>query len=254
MAPYPLRRRPGARLAFNKSLREVSFEAAAELDEQMDDYERIRLMYVGATRARDHLVVSMHRKERGDAVRPPPAELLASVGAHEVGAPVHFELDARLTVRSTPPASVSPPPNFETWIAGLRQAQQSTRKVGAITASGLEGTDPEIVLAEADAGLAKGPRDIELPPWSKGRYGSAVGRAVHGALQIIDLASGDGLEQAVRAQAIAEAITDLEDVVTRLVESALDSEIVQRAAPRRHWRGGLSRGSRSRWGPGRRHH
>ena len=223
-------------VAFNKSLREVSFEAAAELDEQMDDYERIRLMYVGATRARDHLVVSMHRKERGDAARPTPAELLASVGAHEVGAPDHFELDARKTVRSTPPASVSPPPTFDTWIAGLRRARQSSRKLGAITASGLEGTDPEVMLAEADAGLAKGPRDIELPPWSKGRYGSAVGRAVHGALQVINLATGDGLGQAVRAQVLAEAITDLEDVVTRLVESALASEIVQRAAARRHWR------------------
>lgn len=223
-------------VAFNKSLREVSFEAAAELDEQMDDYERIRLMYVGATRARDHLVVSMHRKERGDAARPTPAELMASVGAHEVGAPVHFELDATMTVGSTPPASVSPPPTFDTWIAGLRHARQSSRKLGAITASGLEGTDPEVVLAEADAGLAKGPRDIELPPWSKGRYGSAVGRAVHGALQVINLATGDGLGQAVRAQVLAEAITDLEDVVTRLVESALASEIVQRAAARRHWR------------------
>ena len=34
-----------------------------------------------------------------------------------------------------------------------------------------------------DPGLAKGPRDLELPPWNKGRYGTALGRAVHAVLQ-----------------------------------------------------------------------
>ena len=40
------------------------------LDEQMDDEERRRLLYVAATRARDHLVVSLHRADRdGDRDR-----------------------------------------------------------------------------------------------------------------------------------------------------------------------------------------
>jgi len=54
---------------------------------------------------------------------------------------------------------------------------------------------------EPDPGLEKRPRDLDLPPWLKGRYGTAVGRAVHGVLQTIDLATGAGLEEALSASA-----------------------------------------------------
>ena len=225
----------GYTVSFAKSLREVSFEEAAELDEQMDDYERIRLMYVAATRARDHLVVSMHRTAR-NAERLTPAELLASAAAQEIACAEHFAWEGESTPIDAPSTPVAPPPDFDMWLAGITSARQSSRLPGAITASGLEGTEPAVVLAEADAGLAKGPRDLELPPWSKGRYGSAVGRAVHAVLQVIDLVTGAGLEQAVRAQVAAEAILDHEEVVTQLVLAALASEVVQRAAVRRHWR------------------
>ena len=71
--------------------------------------------------------------------------------------------------------------------------------------------------ADVDPGLQKRPRDLDLPPWLKGRYGTAVGRAVHGVLQTIDLATGDGLDDAVAAQCQAEAVPDRADDVRRLV-------------------------------------
>ena len=79
-------------------------------------------------------------------------------------------------------------------------------------------------------GLQKRPRDLDLPPWLKGRYGTAVGRAVHGVLQTIDLATGDGLDDAVAAQCQAEAVPDRADDVRRLVQDALGSPSVQAAA------------------------
>ena len=44
------------------------FERYAPIDEQMDFHEKLRLLYVAMTRARDHLVVSVHRpaKAPGD--------------------------------------------------------------------------------------------------------------------------------------------------------------------------------------------
>ena len=44
------------------------FERYAPIDEQMDFHEKLRLLYVAMTRARDHLVVSVHRaaREPGD--------------------------------------------------------------------------------------------------------------------------------------------------------------------------------------------
>ncbi len=89
---------------------------------------------------------------------------------------------------------------------------------------------------EPDPGLQKRPRDIDLPPWLKGRYGTSVGRAVHGVLQTIDLATGAGLDEAVAAQCEAEAVPGRADDVRRLVLAALDSPSVREAAASPHWR------------------
>ena len=86
------------------------------------------------------------------------------------------------------------------------------------------------------AGLQKRPRDLDLPPWLKGRYGTAVGRAVHGVLQTIDLATGEGLDAAVASQCEAEAIPDRRSDVTLLVRQALESSTVRAAAADPHWR------------------
>jgi RecB family exonuclease len=90
--------------------------------------------------------------------------------------------------------------------------------------------------APDDPGLAKDARDLELPPWNKGRYGTAVGRAVHGVLQSVDLATGAGLAEAVAAQVLAEGVVEHTDVVVALARSALSSDVVRRAASRPHWR------------------
>lgn len=87
-----------------------------------------------------------------------------------------------------------------------------------------------------DPGLTKDARDLELPPWNKGRYSTAVGRAVHGVLQSVDLATVEGLDDAVAAQTLAEGVTEHADVVAALAPSAMGSDVVQRAAARPHWR------------------
>jgi len=51
--------------AVDQGLQTNDFEAALPVDEQMDANERIRLLYVATTRARDHLVVSLHRTTSG---------------------------------------------------------------------------------------------------------------------------------------------------------------------------------------------
>ncbi len=95
---------------------------------------------------------------------------------------------------------------------------------------------PEPAPDEVDPGLQKRPRDLDLPPWLKGRYGTAVGRAVHGVLQTIDLATGGGLSDAVAAQCQAEAVPERADDVRRLVEDALASPVIVEAAAADHWR------------------
>jgi ATP-dependent exoDNAse (exonuclease V) beta subunit len=76
------------------------------------------------------------------------------------------------------------------------------------------------------------------PPnaWQRGRYGTAIGRAVHGVLQSVDLATGSGLSTACAAQAAAEGVLGSEQAIEALCRSALDSDIVQHAAQQPHWR------------------
>ena len=224
-------------VSLRTDLRDPSFESMAAIDEQMGELERTRLLYVAATRARDHLVVSLHRTPRDNPDQFTPAELIESVGGATITSPFLFTREPDAEPRPPVPEAADPPPDYNDWLSGIRTAQANSRLKRALTASGLEGTEPEVVMAEADeAGAAKGPRDLELPPWTKGRYGSAVGRAVHGVLQVVDLKSGAGLEDAVRAQVIAEGIVELEDVVSELAHSAVASELVKRAAQRQHWR------------------
>jgi ATP-dependent exoDNAse (exonuclease V) beta subunit len=160
------------------------------------------------------------------------------------------------------PVTVFPPPDYDTWLDGVRRSAAASRHHPAYSASGLEGTDPDAegplpdvegplpdVAVRADvaitvtrtdddvaSGTAKGGRDVELPAWSKGRYGSAIGRAVHGVLQVVDLTAHDDLEDAVSAQCVAEGVVQFAPLVTSLVRSVLGSEVVRRAAAREHWR------------------
>ena len=252
----------GYAVSLSKDLQTGDFQEQLPLDEQMSSYERLRLMYVAATRARDHLVVSLHRSGTSDT----SARNLARAGAAAAGAvslPPAAAGQAPTRLRSTEPASVvSPPPDLNAWLARVRRSAEASRRHPAFSASGLEGTDPDaegslpdvegplpditltrdVAIAvtrtddEVASGTAKGGRDVELPAWSKGRYGSAVGRAVHGVLQVVDLASGEGLEDAVAAQCLAEGVLPFAPLVSVLARSALGSEVVKRAAARDHWR------------------
>jgi ATP-dependent exoDNAse (exonuclease V) beta subunit len=226
----------GYAVKLKSSVQTEDFDLVQPVDEQMDDYERRRLLYVAATRARDHLVISLHRS--GSRRHSSNAELFASAGAATAADPVLFAGPA--ITASAEPAShteqVRPPVNRAEWEARMTDARQASRRRSAQSASGLEGTGPDVALQGSDPGAAKAPRDVELPPWSKGRYGTAIGRATHGVLQVVDLATGAGLDAAVSSQCLAEGVVEYADVVTALVRSALSSEVVQRAAAREHWR------------------
>ncbi len=135
----------------------------------------------------------------------------------------------RTDVGGPSPAAVPPPPPVET---GSGQLALDFTAVAV---------DHELDRAPDgdDAGLHKRPGDLDRPPWLKGRYGTAVGRAVHGVLQTVPLASAPDDPQvaaAVTAQAAAEAVSDREAVVAQLVHAALGSPSVREAAAAPHWR------------------
>ena len=88
----------------------------------------------------------------------------------------------------------------------------------------------------ADFGLNKPVRNLDLPPWLKGRFGSAFGRAVHGVLQVVNLATGEGLHEAAVAQAAAEGVNNRQLNVERVARAAIRSQVAQEASATEHWR------------------
>ena len=68
----------GYALKLTGTVQTNDFKDAQPVDEQMDAYERRRLLYVATTRARDHLVVSVHRAQgKGSSTN---AQLIAEAG------------------------------------------------------------------------------------------------------------------------------------------------------------------------------
>jgi ATP-dependent helicase/nuclease subunit A len=91
--------------------------------------------------------------------------------------------------------------------------------------------------AADDPNLQKDAPVEEIPPWRRGRAGTALGRAVHAVLQSIDLATGAGVEGAARAQAAAEGIAERAHEVARVVKAALEVPSVREAVDGgRYWR------------------
>jgi ATP-dependent helicase/nuclease subunit A len=270
------------------------WEASLPLDEQMALDERIRLLYVAATRARDHLVVSLFRKDRsaagegpakmtnaelivdalGDRVADLPSEEPENLsreraeavadGAGAVGArgagrggfetvsgvvPSLAEWEAEMSrarAVSGRPTTVAATalgedgradPGTDDALDPLSPAEPSTPTPATPAGSAPpDGEDEAPVPPGADPGLQKRPRDLDLPPWLKGRYGTSVGRAVHAVLQTVDLAGGQDIGPHVAAQCEAEGVAGEFETVRDRVASALSSSLVCEAAHRPHWR------------------
>jgi len=112
----------------------------------------------------------------------------------------------------------------------VRSATSATGLAVALSAAG----DDD---ATADPGLAKEGVDLDQPPWQRGRYGTAVGRAVHAVLQDADLVTGADIDVLAAAQCASEGIFGLEPRVAALCRSALTAPIVATAAGgAEHWR------------------
>src|SRR5690606_22909410 len=124
------------------------------IDEQMGYDERVRLLYVATTRAKDHLVVSLHRKARAGepaAVNRTNAEILmAGMGA----AVDHLPDLSGLARQLEADAATTPdrPPPFEAWEAARTEALRRAARPGAVAATAL--TDEGAPDAGIDAAFA----------------------------------------------------------------------------------------------------
>jgi ATP-dependent helicase/nuclease subunit A len=218
------------------------FEAFKPLDEQMSDAERRRLLYVACTRAVDHLVVSLHRKPEATADGTSGATsstVLAEAGAAGHGAVAFAAAAGAAGVLDRPIAEALELPwaDPREWQAERQRTIQRASVATATSATRLVQSWTPAPDATVDPGLAKDAVDLDLPPWQRGRYGTAIGRAVHAVLQDADLVAGSDIDRMAAAQCAAEGIFGFEERVAGLARSALSAPIVARAAAGAdHWR------------------
>jgi ATP-dependent helicase/nuclease subunit A len=190
------------------------------LEDQHVEAEFIRLLYVAATRARDHLVVSLFHtdKERKAAAR----QLIDAGACVDV---VELEIpEAPERELLAPLAGLDVEP-FRDGEAGFMAARADllgrAHQQRFVSATSLR--------AETEADDAAERRD-ETEPWARGRGATRLGRAVHAAIQSLPLDADAKLVAAhARAQAVAEAIPHRSAEVERLVSRALHSDAAARA-------------------------
>lgn len=237
-------RRPGIAVLWNdEDLPEVrvrstaatlGFAATSTVESEMDAHEKQRLLYVGLTRARDHLVVSAHHK--------------ASQADGSFGGIVWNKVDSvDLWRRFEPgdgPSAVAPVAQAipfplddrERWErdrAALAASAETPRVVSAtgVATAALRESARADVAAEPDLDDdgADQTDDNVVRSRRRGRAGSSIGSATHAVLQMIDLADPTDLDLHVKQQCAVEAIPEHEGVVALLARSALASDAVQLA-------------------------
>jgi len=193
------------------------YEDVQEREKLAEEAEDIRLMYVAATRAKDHLVISLfHTGRSSDS----PAAVIDRLGSekpelwHEIA--LHPIQDISEPVTNTEDKKVDTRADREVWLDHRHKVLQRASK-------------PATVAVTAIANIAKEEAEKGEVYYRRGRGGTNLGRAVHSVLQSVDLATAIGLEHISKAQAEAEGIPGRWQEVVELAKKGIESSIVRRA-------------------------
>ncbi|MFW5698071.1 MAG: UvrD-helicase domain-containing protein, partial [Fimbriimonadaceae bacterium] len=205
------------RLSGTQAVETAGFEAQKETEKRLDRAERIRLLYVAATRARDHLLVSCFRQG----------------GNGECDGELLFQQSPATLQRRFMPVSVralEKPDRARSASLDSEEVFNSNREAAVRQAT----PAPRVAATSLGRLGDQGPEPAHTTSTDAAR-GAGFGRAVHAVLQTVDLQNPElRLAEAVRVQASAEQQDerDLEESVRK----ALAMPSVRRAAARPHYK------------------
>ncbi|MDA1279620.1 MAG: UvrD-helicase domain-containing protein [Chloroflexi bacterium] len=211
------------------------YEKIAASEKDADEAELVRLAYVGATRSREHLVVSVHRSATDRST------LAAKIGGFA-------EQNRKLWQPFAPgPDDVVRPSsedsiglqknekysfdNREDWIRELNDVIRAARSRGYVSPSQL-----------ADHSMFDTPKpeenseSTELNVARRGRGGTDFGSAVHSVLQDIDFDDLSNLEDLAKSAVDSYSIAEQHEDIAKSVSNVLDSPVVRSATPKNSWR------------------
>lgn len=208
------------------------FDALKDQEKYAGKMENVRLMYVAATRAKDHLIVSTYRKDNDrSSLAAVMAEL--SEDAPQIWSPVAPIPESPGVVgpvaEPTPRVDMLDDPDAWERERGALIHQMSSSQV--VSAFSLH--DPaDSVRDKKTRGEKTGDEQIESDPWRRGRAASSIGRAVHAVLQDVDLIDPTTAELGTLANKHSRAhdVTGFEEEILRLAQATLETPVMRRAA------------------------
>ena len=209
----------------------AGYASLLERERSLDHAERVRLMYVATTRARDHLVLSLRRQPRPENGNGSLAHRISELlqGAPELWKAPDLNTTGKLDADASEVESPTLDHSLEArnlWLESRENLLTSAGRPSFIAATALGQMD-EKEKPEPDA----------AEPWRRGRAGTNVGRALHAVMQSANLASGEDVDLWARAFAVAEGIPERENEVAQLARRAIESHTVRRAVSSgRFWR------------------
>ncbi|MGK2928408.1 MAG: UvrD-helicase domain-containing protein [Acidimicrobiales bacterium] len=251
----------GFDVRMKQGLETAQFDERRTVEDVMDEHEGIRLLYVALTRARDHLVVSLHHKpgpsirchahrissvlDAGVVLDPVAVERVEGASAHRAehgaDAPRAIATVAPVGERVTDDAAQEWAEVGARWRAERAQLLDASRGGGAMSATAVS----RHLAAATGAAAGAGAGDSEVvdrpepssEPWRRGRAGTSVGSAVHAVLQHADLSDPTGADvpALARWQANVEGIPDAAAEIEAKARAALTSHLVRRAVSSQRW-------------------
>ena len=218
----------------------ANYAELKEREKALEEQEHVRLLYVATTRARDHLVLSMHRPDNRNSgldstqiteLLEDHDDLWEQVEIQPQYQDQVMAQDARESAQSQQPFDHSDHTieAREEWLLKRGEVLSVQGRPASVAATSLAGASKD----EADADIVT----EEYQPSRRGRGGAPLGRAVHAVLQTINLETGDDIENTASAQATAEGIPQMQSRIVELAWTAVNSDIVRRAiSSGNYWR------------------
>ena len=203
------------------------FDALRDQEKNAADMENVRLMYVAATRAKDHLIVSTYRKVNDKS------SAAAVFAKHSEDVPQMWSTVIPVLEPPAAGGSIVEPThkvimldNPDAWEheRDTMISQMSDSQI--ISASSLhDSADSVEETKEKD-------EQVESDPWRRGRAASSIGRAVHAVLQDIDVTNPSTAELGALASKHSRAhdVAGFEEEILRLAHATLKTPVMQRAA------------------------
>ncbi len=208
------------------------YEELLERTKAADELESTRVLYVAATRARDHLMVSRYRQERDKKSIATRFEEFVGP-SNSLWSPIPQDWASLIFDYAIGPEVLDRSPTIEdrdTWALRYRKTIASASKQPWISPSVLKAAAVTESSEERDEKPDFTPILDTDEPIGRGRAATKIGSAVHAAVQrCLEMPYADRI-QSSRNEAERHGVAENVDEIVRLTVATLDMPLVKRAA------------------------